>query len=269
MNRIGNFIGPIIGGFLGQYIGLYAALLAQATFGLIASVLMFIAVTPHQPKPKPAGHGGICKSLATTMRGSAWVLLRLTYPIFALNLLRQARQVFLPLWGDGLQLTVSDIGIVTSVSFLFETLVFLPSGWVLDNLGRLWCAVPCVLGLSLGFLVLPFSNDFWTLMLVAILMGIGNGFGSGINMTWGADFSPQDHKGEFLGVWRLISDCGTAVGPLMIGVIMDLADLSISSLVCGGFGVLGILIILLLVPETLARERRRCKRKGYGELVDT
>lgn len=266
MNRIGNFIGPVVGGFLGEYLGLYSAFLAQAAFGLLASALMFVTVTPHYPPPKE-GHG-LCKGLALTLRGSAAVLLRLTYPIFALNVLRQARQVFLPLWGASLELSVVDIGIVTSVSFFADSVTFLPSGWVLDNLGRLWCAAACIGGLSLGFVLLPLSYEFWTFLLIGALMGVGNGFGAGINMTWGADFSPSDRKGEFLGVWRLISDCGTAFGPLMIGVVMDFASLSVSSLSCAGCGLLGVLVVLLFVPETLAPERRRCTRR-YGRLTDS
>ena len=42
------------------------------------------------------------------------------------------------------------------------------------------------------------------LVPVALLLGFGNGLGSGIVMTLGADFAPARGRAEFLGVWRLV-----------------------------------------------------------------
>ena len=57
-----------------------------------------------------------------------------------------------------------------------------------------------------------------TLLAAAILTGIGNGFGSGIMMTLGADLAPKGSIGEFLGLWRLIGDIGSTGGPLVVKV---------------------------------------------------
>ena len=84
-------------------------------------------------------------------------------------------------------------------------------------------------------------------------MGLGNGLGSGINMTLGADFSPAVGRANFLGAWRLIGDVGTAGGPLVLAGATAVVALSGAALVLGGIGIVGAGLIFWRVPETLRR----------------
>jgi hypothetical protein len=77
--------------------------------------------------------------------------------------------------------------------------------------------------------------------------------GAGINMTLGADFSPSVGRGEFLGVWRLVSDIGQAGGPVVISLLTGFGSLAAASVATGGIGLVGAAIMVLLVPETLRR----------------
>jgi MFS-type transporter involved in bile tolerance (Atg22 family) len=74
-------------------------------------------------------------------------------------------------------------------------------------------------------------------------------------MTLGADFAPDAGKGEFLGLWRLISDVGQAGGPVVISVMTALATLAAASVVTGGIGFVGAALMLAFVPEPLKRRR--------------
>ncbi|MEX1103250.1 MAG: MFS transporter, partial [Dehalococcoidia bacterium] len=62
-------------------------------------------------------------------------------------------------------------------------------------------------------------------------------------------------RGEFLGVWRLITDVGTAGGPLVVGVLTAAASLGAASVATGGIGLVGAAIMLFFVPEPLHRAR--------------
>ena len=75
------------------------------------------------------------------------------------------------------------------------------------------------------------------------------------------DLSPADVRGEFLGVWRLISDAGWAAGPLLAGVMVDIASLSAASFSTAGLGFFGGVVYLFMVPETLKLSRERIKNK--------
>jgi hypothetical protein len=44
-------------------------------------------------------------------------------------------------------------------------------------------------------LVIPITENFVGLLAAGLVTGIGNGLGSGINMTLGADFSPALRRG--------------------------------------------------------------------------
>ena len=84
-------------------------------------------------------------------------------------------------------------------------------------------------------------------------MGIGNGFGSGAMLTLGADLAPEEERGEFLGVWRLIGDVGSTGGPLVVGAVADIFILPVAALVMGVAGLISASILLFKVPETLSK----------------
>src|SRR5690606_22836863 len=97
---------------------------------------------------------------------------------------------------------------------------------------------------------------FASLALVGLLLGFGNGLGSGIVMTLGADFSPVHGRAEFLGVWRTLSDVGMALGPIIASVGTAVASLASGSVALGGIGLLGGAVALVAMPEPLDAHRR-------------
>ena len=74
-------------------------------------------------------------------------------------------------------------------------------------------------------------------------------------MTLGADLAPPRHRNEFLSIWRLIGDVGSAGGPLAVGRLAGLVSLSAASEIIGGVGLLAAGIFALAVPETLHRSK--------------
>ena len=95
----------------------------------------------------------------------------------------------------------------------------------MDQLGRKFAIVPCFAIQAIGMFLIPFTGGFGSLLLVTILIGIGNGLGSGAMMTLGADLAPPDSRAEFLGIWRLIGGCGGTGGPFVVGSVADLFGL--------------------------------------------
>jgi MFS family permease len=252
MNRVGNFIGPVIGGFLGHQFGLESAFIAQAVMGIAASAMMFLIVREGSGSEDMAGHG-VAGRVVSVVQDNRRTFYTAGPVVIALGLLRQARQVFLPLWGNEIGLDVAQIGLLTSLSFFMDATVFYPAGTIMDKWGRKWTAGPCLTTLAIGFILLPLTNDFYSFLAVAILSGLGNGMGAGINMTLGADFAPDIGRGEFLGVWRLVSDLGMAGGPMVISALTGVASLAVASVASGGIGLVGAAILVAFVPETLKR----------------
>jgi MFS family permease len=72
-------------------------------------------------------------------------------------------------------------------------------------------------------------------------------------MTLGSDFAPEGNRGEFLGVWRLLSDTGSLLGPMAVGGIASVATLAGAFFFAASIGGLGVLIVVFLVDETLQK----------------
>jgi MFS family permease len=254
ISRGGTFVGPIIGGGVASIFGLESAFYVQAVCGLIAAAMMFIVVRESSGSETMGGHG-VGTRLVQTVKEHRETFTTLFIPMIALATLRQGRQIFLPLWGDEIGLDVAAIGFVYGFSYFLDAMLFYPVGLIMDNWGRKWAAVPCLVALGIGLIILPLTTESAGFVVVSMLTGVGNGFGSGIMMTLGADFAPATNRGEFLGVWRLISDIGTAGGPLAISAVTGLFSLAAASVSAGAFGLAGALVMALFVRETLRKPR--------------
>jgi MFS family permease len=252
--RLGLFIGPILGGYLGKYFGLQAAFYAQAMMGLAAAAMMFMVVREGSGSEGLGGRG-IGGRLVATLVEHRRVFLGAGFAVIALQVLRQGRQVFLPLWGDAIGLDVAQIGLVYGISSFLDAGLFYPVGYIMDRWGRKWASVPSLLTLALGLFILPATTGMFGYLLVAMLTGVGNGLGAGIVMTLGADFAPAERRGEFLGVWRFIGDAGNAGGPFAVSLIVEVASLGVASIVTAMLGLVGAAVMWLSVPETLQRYR--------------
>jgi len=129
---------------------------------------------------------------------------------------------------------------------------------IVDRHGRKWSAVPSLALFALSLLLLPFAGSFAALLGVACLLGLANGLGTGIVMIIGADLSRStEDRSQFLGVWRLIGDIGMSGAPLLSAALVGVASLALASVVAAGLGIVGAVVMLTLVPETLERARPR------------
>jgi hypothetical protein len=114
---------------------------------------------------------------------------------------------------------------------------------------------------SLALAILPWVVGYYSLLAVGLLLGLANGLGTGIVMVMGADLSRgTEHRGQFLGVWRLIGDVGVSVAPLVTGALAGIASLAAASLCVAGFGFVGTAMMMSLVPETLQRGNGKSQR---------
>lgn len=247
--RFGSFAGPIVGGFIGHRLGLADAFLAQAAISIIALALIFIMDRTRTAGTLPPAASAF-SNIRGLVRSNSHTLLTGGLVILSLGVLRSSRQILIPLWGNSIGLDVAAVGLIMGLGSGLDMMLFYPAGMIMDRLGRKWAMIPCLLILSLSFVLMPFAHDFKGLLLISLLAGLGNGFGAGIVMTLGADLAPDGAYGEFLGVWRLVGDIGTASGPAIVGVVAQVLALAISPMFAAVVGVAGALIMRFFMKET-------------------
>ncbi len=131
--------------------------------------------------------------------------------------------------------------------------LFLPAGMLMDRLGRKFASVPSFIVLAVGMALVPLAHSYVGLLVASLVMGLGNGIGSGTMMTLGADLAPRQATGEFLGLWRLIGDTGSSAGPIAVGAIADAVGLSLAAFCLSGIGLLAAATLFLFVRETLVQ----------------
>ncbi len=251
--RIGNFAGPAIGGFVAQAVGFEGALLLQTAGAAGAFVLVFLFFRERDGRAAVAAHAPI--GLGRTLREHRHSFLTAGLAMVALQVLRQGRQVVLPLWGDELGLEPAEIGLVVGFASAIDMMLFYPVGIVMDRFGRKWSAVPSMVLMGASLLLVPLTDSFETLLVVGLVSGFANGLGSGIGMTLGADLAPPASQGEFLGVWRFVSDIGTSAGPFLVAGVATVSTLGVACVATGGVGLAGAAVMAFLAPETLRRRR--------------
>ena len=246
--RIGQFIGPLIGGLLIIPFGLVAPFFMQAALAVAAAVTLWFAP---EPSPPASVAPVVPVSMRQVIREHRRVLGTAGLVAVTFQVLRTARQAVIPLWGNQLGLTPSEISLVFGASSGIEMLIFYPVGMLMDSKGRKWVAIPSLILLSLGMALVPLTTDFAGLFLVSLLLGLANGLGSGVNLTLGSDLSPVAGRSQFFGLWRLVSDMGTAGGPLLVAAVTSLASLGAASIAVAGVGLIGAGVLWRTVPETL------------------
>jgi len=248
--RLGNVVGPAIGGVVGAVLGLEYVFWMFAGLALAGSTVMMFSLGPGSEASRSA-EGSLYGRLATVVVDYKGIFATAGLASICLQVMRAGRQAIIPLWGSAIGMDPAEIGLVFTLSSVFDVLLFYPVGIVMDRYGRKWTGVPSMVVLALSMALIPLTDSATMLLAVGVLSGLGNGLGTGINMTLGADFAPPGNRGEFLGVWRLVGDIGTASGPLVVSGITGIATLGVASVATGGIGLAGALVFALLVPEPL------------------
>lgn len=273
--RFGMFLGPAVGGVLAQRLGVPWVFILRAVV-LTAGMLAYAAgsrdfgslgLQPKTEGPTPetapaAGRSGRRRWITALLlplapvfrglRGRWYAVATVGFGILILSILRSSREVILPLWGTHIDLSVAEIGLAMSLGAVFDLLLFVPAGIISDRWGRKTSLALCLSLFSLGLLSLLPSRGFLLFVLAGALIGIGNGLGSGINMTTAADLAPENAVSEFLGLWRLYGDLGNAAGPALVGALSAAIALGPTVAVTALLGVLGLGVTALFAPETKA-----------------
>jgi MFS family permease len=250
--RIGTFVGPIVGGLMGKYLGMETVFFGQAVVSL-AALGFVIQYARHGHGATQGTQDGAHTRVINTVVEHKRSFLTAGTAALSLVLLRFGRQVLFPLWGDSIGLDVAQIGFIFGIASAVDMSLFYPTGIIMDRWGRKWTMVPSLTVLSLSLALVSVTNSFEALLAVGILSGFGNGLGSGAVMTLGADLAPPETVGEFLGVWRFITDVGAVAGPVVVGLSAELLTLSAAAVATGGLGAVGAVVMLVFVKETLLK----------------
>ena len=221
--RAGMLLGPLAGGLAAEFLGYGYVFAGAALLTLGGAVLVWQNAEDVRPAREPGTT--FIHRIGALFRAHRRALLTAGSAALVLMLLRAARPVLIPLFGDAAGLGAASIGVIYSLSASIDMALFYPAGQLMDARGRKFTIVPALTLFVLAYALLPLAQGFYSLLLVAMLIGTANGLSTGAVMTMGSDLAPRGSRGEFLGMWRMFSDSGTALGPLFVAAVVKSAAL--------------------------------------------
>ncbi|WP_232678646.1 MFS transporter [Nocardioides sp. R-C-SC26] len=236
--RIGMLLGPLAGAALIHWRGLSAVFVFAAALSLGAALLAWTVPdlgAEHRADARAHGHLSVGSVLRSERRAFATV----GVAVLIIGISRSIRPIVVPLWAEQLGIQASAISLMLAVAAAVDLVFFLPGGWLMDRRGRAVVAVPVVATVAAACLLLPLTGGVVTVTLAALLIAVGNGLGSGVVMTLGADSAPALGRAQFLGGWRLLADLGNAIGPLLVSAVAAVAPLAAALVVVGAILTVG------------------------------
>lgn len=252
IQRIGNLVGPVGAGLIATGAGFQAVFTVVAVLAGVSLLLVIRGVKGNQ-RGHHAESPSLIRVIPHIVSAHHRVFATAGLAMLLLTILRSARTLLIPLWGEAMGLSAANIGFVMGAAAAADTLLFPAAGYLMDTHGRKYSAFCCMVLLAVGLLAASFTTSMTGLLIAALITGLGNGLGSGINATFGADLAPEGERGEFLGVWRLMGDSGSLAGPMLFGAAASAFTLASAFHFAVAAGLLGV-VVLAFTDEPLRRD---------------
>ena len=253
-NRFTFVVGPLLGGWV------YEAWGSEAVFVLASAItavgLLWIALPggtdPNDRHHRLAEQFGVGVALRRHRR----LLVRSSLGPMLITAAREGRYVVIPLIGDHLEFSGTEIGALVAVGTTADFLLFPVSGFIMDRFGRLYSMVPAFSLMALGLLLLGFADSASEVVVAGIVIGVGNGLSSGSMMTMAADLAPNDASGPFIAGFNMASGVGSLVGPIIVGRAAESIGLGASAIALAITLAFGLSWIAFVIGETGGSSRR-------------
>jgi MFS family permease len=211
-----GLLGPLVAGFSIDHFG-YAV--AFAVLAAVSAVPIVVLAGGRFPLPGPHASTGAAH------QGGVRTLLR-NRPlrnVLAINTLLSSgwdlHMVFVPIYGAGIGLTASEIGMVlaafASATFVIRILTPLIMRRRTERQVLMWALL--VGGAS--YLVFPYAQSAASLAALSFVLGLGLGSGQPMVMSLLHTHAPAERIGEAVGVRMSLINTSSVVVPLLFGAV--------------------------------------------------
>lgn len=236
-HNAGTALCPYIGGLLTEAFGFWSAF---AGYGLLTGLSVFLGWLVPEVKSSHAAHRPAAVAAASVPVGLRQRLkslrelfhqihpdLRSTYVALVVATLashsyRITMQSMLPLYaGTVLEFSPSRIGLLFTISGAFVFAMIIPSGYLMDKVGRKWATVPSTGLPAVAFLLIPFTDSFAQLAMLVALTGVCNGLSLGSMSVSTFDVVPASARGRLQAARRTIAEMGGALAPALGGFLAN------------------------------------------------
>jgi MFS family permease len=227
-------VGPVPGGFLAARYGLTAPFLVYTVAGVLAAAVAWFQI----PETRPAHGGGV--ALEPSPFGAQIRLLTgrigfvLATTISFMSAVARTGALFnvIPVLArDRLALSTDRIGVGLALASLVGLVVIYPSGMLVDRFGRKLLIVPATLMSAASMIVFLVAPSYGWFLAGCVVWSLATGVSGAAPAAYAADVAPPGMNAAAMSTFRMLSDVGYVLGPLVLGAITDLfgADVALAT----------------------------------------
>ena len=144
-----------------------------------------------------------------------------TFMFFLAHIIWGALAAFFPLYA--VNQGVSNPGLFFGAYAIVLILSRSLGGGIIDLYSREKILLPCLASYVIGMMVLAFSKTLPMFLVVAVITGVGHAFLMPCLMTYALDLAGVS-RGPAMGIISAMGDLGMGVGPVLMGIILRLAN---------------------------------------------
>ncbi len=228
--RLGNLTGPVLAGLLGARFGLRSIFLLNAAGKMIAFLIFLFIIRESRPQESTTAPAGGRRSVFPNPRDIVGFInrpvLAVLFATLVINMVSGAGafEVLFPIHATtAANFTTLEIGQMITIAGLATFLISVPNGVVMDRWGRKATLLPGLAILSLASYMMAGVNDYLSVLVAIIILGIGDGMSLGTSQVLAMDLAPRDRRGAFLGAWQLLTSLGGIAVPLALGTYAQMS----------------------------------------------
>ncbi len=249
-------IGPFPGGLLAEYAGLGAPFFAAGIAALLAAIVAWFAVTETREfaRDKGGGQVGPAVSFVSQIRELAshtgFLLVSLVSLANAVVRTGGLFTIVPVLVTAKLGLSISAIGFGMMLGSISGLITAYPVGWLSDTYGRKAVIVPASLLIGGSMVLFNFAPSYAWFLVASIVWGIAIQSAGSAPAAYAADTAPPGRNAAAMSTFRMTGDAGYVIGPLLLGLLVDLYGAPTALWIAASLPMLMGLAFGLLAPET-------------------
>lgn len=262
---LGQSFGPTVGGFVGEHLGYRAPFFVYSGLSLVAGIWALLAIPETrayaEAQVRTEARAVQAERAPQSMWACAGRLLRdvnfvlISLIMFMIFFTRSGSQSnVLPLFGSfGLGLTAGQLGFTLTLIAVCNLITLNWSGALSDKLGRKAVIVPASILAGASLVVFTLSRNYAFFLFSGALFGVSTGLAGPAPAAYVADLARPGQTAITLGLSRTISDIGMAIGPVLLGWIVDHQGYTVALLTNGAIYILVGAAFGILAQETVKR----------------
>jgi len=244
---VGSFIGAPAGAYLATYMSLGQVFYFSLALALVSLIVAWRSSTIREPQVKRKVRSEL--SLRETLGGlRSWSIIAVCLCSFLryfinLGVFQTIFQLYLR---DGLLYSIEAIGVVLSARIAGQVISIVAAGILSDRLGRKPVLIAGYVISASAFLAFTLIGDFGAMLLIALLQGVGEGFGFTTLIALLTDLAPPGIRGGVVGFYRTFNDVGGFVGPIVFMLTYGASGAASVFQLCATLNLFSIILVLTL-----------------------